>query len=242
MSIRYLADEADTAGGNHLANLTAKSFEILEILRREMADQEQMSLEFTDGKEKHIQVFFKLYNYAQNKQVVSFNYKPIDGEKKKVTILPRIVAERDRRMYCIGFRLDKQRHQVYAIDRIYGSILEETWFQNLNEQEIYVPLFSKKSWFSHIIGISNEDAEILDMELLYTPKQALYMREYPIHTSEKAIYDDERGRCTQVQLKNTYELRAKILELGSGVEVLKPEKLRNEIKGMLQQILKTYEK
>jgi predicted DNA-binding transcriptional regulator YafY len=188
--------------------------------------------------------FSALAQFSADRKVVAFFYSAVGKEVPKRTIvLPCLVAERNNRFYCIAYRFDKERFITYSIDRIDSKEVQQVDDQFAYAEAIEnMPDFDKEAWFSHIIGISNEDAEILDIELLYTPKQALYMREYPIHPNEKPIYDDERGRCTQVQLKNSYELMAKILELGAGVEVLKPEILRNEIKGMLQQILKTYEK
>lgn len=242
MNIGILIDESVPGFGNQLANLTAKTIELSEILRKEISDQKQMTLEFTEGKSLHVKTFFELHKYAQSKQVVSFNYQPVDREKKKVTILPRMVAERNNRLYCIGYRFDKERHQAFLVDRIEGSIFIESNIQFLRNASSHIPVFSKNAWFDQIIGISNEDAELLEIELLFTPKQALYMREYPFHTKkEEVMYDDDRGRCIRVKLKNTYELRAKILELGEGVEVLGPESLRIKIKETIANILKKYE-
>jgi len=221
--------------------LANQSIELAEVMREELSERDNISLEFELSKRDLLKLFFRFQEWSAKSQIVSFDYKPAIGEVKKVNILPRLVAERNNRLYVIGFRLDKMRDQVYSLDRILGGKVGVGSISLKREQDIKIPVFSKKAWFSQIVGISNEDAEILDIELLYTTKQALYMREYPIHPNEKLIYDDENGRCIQVKLKNTYELRAKILELGAGVKVLKPEILRKQIKETLQQILKTYE-
>jgi predicted DNA-binding transcriptional regulator YafY len=185
--------------------------------------------------------FNSLAKFAKDETVVAFFYSAVGSQPKRVIVLPRHLAERNNRFYCIAYRFDKERDITYSLERIESKEIQPVENQGFYQEAIdKLPKFDKATWFEHIIGISNEEAELMDIKLLYSPKQALYMREYPIHPKEKVIFDDERGRCTEVKLKNTYELRAKILELGAGIEVLEPEKLRVQIKNIIEENLSRY--
>jgi len=190
-----------------------------------------------------------LCEFAAEGKVVSFFYSAVGAFPKRVVVLPRLIAERNNRFYCIAYRFDKERYITYSIDRIDSYEIQAEEDQNKYQKQIEALIpFDKDSWFKQIVGISNEDAEIMEIELLFTPWQAQYMRMYKFHPEEQVLFDDRnedgmengKGRCIRVTLKNTYELRAKILELGKGVEVLKPQKLRDQIQNMLLEILEKY--
>jgi predicted DNA-binding transcriptional regulator YafY len=190
--------------------------------------------------------FYKLAKIAEEQEnIVTFKYRPAGNNmelpgkgSKLVRLAPRLLAERNNRLYCIGYNLDKRANITYALDRIDLSSLSEEKIPPAFKKEILE--LDVAGYFDKIVGISNEEAELLNLELRFTPKQAYYMRKHPFHPKQQVLQDDEENYIIAVELKNTYELRAKILALGEGVEVLKPPAFRAQMAGILQRILEQY--
>ena len=75
------------------------------------------------------------------------------------------------------------------------------------------------------------------MQLRFTEKRYPYVRSKPLHPSQREI-----EACTiTIEVIPTLELKQQILSFGADVEVLTPQKLREEIAEQLRAASLTYE-
>ncbi|HEU4497539.1 MAG TPA: WYL domain-containing protein, partial [Flavobacterium sp.] len=80
------------------------------------------------------------------------------------------------------------------------------------------------------------------IELWIDAINAPYVLTKPLHHTQKLIQENEdKSIVVDLCVAPNYELERLLLGFGCGMEVLKPESLRNRIKKILQQALDKYE-
>ena len=70
--------------------------------------------------------------------------------------------------------------------------------------------------------------------------QANYLRSLPLHPSQHELKSTDEYAIFSLRVRPTYDFRQKLLSLGSTVEVLQPESLREEMKEEIAMMLKRY--
>jgi predicted DNA-binding transcriptional regulator YafY len=119
-----------------------------------------------------------------------------------------------------------------ALDRI-TSIQEITlsYIEDVTDWDYY---------FSEIIGVSKVyQREEEEINLLFSEKQAPYIKTKPLHETQKQ-YEHENGLLVKLKVIPNFELEQQILSFGESVQVLAPIELKNRITSRLQQALSNY--
>lgn len=134
-------------------------------------------------------------------------------------------------LYVIGSVPKHAGTATLAIDRLRSVILSKTKFE-------MDPAFDPQKCRQDAFGISWQDP--VDVVLRFRADQAPYVRERLWHPSQQLT--DLRGGGVQLAFRagGPFEIRRWILGWGDAVEVLSPEELRHEIKGMLSSAATSY--
>ena len=112
---------------------------------------------------------------------------------------------------------------ILALDRISQfEIKEETFRRD--------PDFNLEEMFDGVFGITIGDGEVESVWLKVDAHQAKYLRSLPLHRSQMELRKNDEYSIFALRVRPTFDLRQRILSLGSTTEVLKPESLRNEIR------------
>jgi predicted DNA-binding transcriptional regulator YafY len=95
-------------------------------------------------------------------------------------------------------------------------------------------------YFSEIIGVSKPyQVDEVEVQLLFSEKQAPYIITKPIHETQKN-YEHESGLLVKIKVIPNFELEQQILSFGESVQVIAPIELKNRISSRLQQALSKY--
>ena len=89
---------------------------------------------------------------------------------------------------------------------------------------------------SQIINRASQDLEHLKV----SAKQSNYLRDLPLHHSQKETERNEEFSVYEYWLKPTYDLIQEIMKYGSQIEVLSPVDFRNELSSMIEEALDAY--
>ena len=104
------------------------------------------------------------------------------------------------------------------------------------------PKFDLEKMFSGSYGIIVEDIPVESIWLKVEAHQANYLRSLPLHHSQMELNSkSEDYAIFALRVRPTFDLRQKILSLGSAVEVLKPESLREEMREEVRCMSKMYQ-
>lgn len=157
---------------------------------------------------------------------LEFYYKPYwtDTATHYFDFQPHAIKMFERRWYLIGHYKQDMPFIILALDRIEQlEIKEETFHRN--------PDFDLEEMFDGVFGITIDEGEVESVLLKVEANQANYLRSLPLHRSQIELTSSDEGYVLfELRVRSSFELRQRILSLGSTVEVLKPESLRNEIR------------
>lgn len=169
-------------------------------------------------------------------RMVSFTYSPYWKESSSLyfNFKPHGLKMFERRWYLIGCYGSHKEHRIYALDRISDCELQEDSYRR-------DPKFNLEEMFDGVYGIIvDEEKSVESIWLKVDPYQANYLRSLPLHRSQNEIGEQNGYPVFSLRVQPTFDLKQKLLSMGSSVEVMKPENLRKEMKEEIKAMLSKY--
>lgn len=219
-------------------------------------DEEQFSkirhkFQFTADNPYSKYIYFENAPYYQGAKLVGFFLQAIEGHHpvqfeyesfktpglRKRILNPYILKERGNRWYVVGTLPEFDGAlATYALDRIKQNerleMLEKTFQRDSG--------FDVEEIYKYTYGMTVLDAPVEEVVLHFTPLQARYFQSKPFYPYE-VIDHSENGLAVKMKVIPNWEFVHKLMSLGDGVEVEKPEKLRVIMKRELQKAILKYE-
>ncbi len=175
-----------------------------------------------------------LFNAIENQRVLKVTYHPFNKPRYSLIFHPYHLKQYNNRWFVFGLN-EKFNNPTWnlALDRI--ESIEETSLKytttNIDWEE----------HFHDIIGVTTpNDAELQEVELLFTKEQADYVNTKPLHASQKSKCLDTGELMVRLKLIPNYELESLLLAFGERVKVINPEYLKTKIERRLNDALKQY--
>ena len=168
------------------------------------------------------------------KNVIKVFYQGFGKEEKLHLLSPYLLKEYRNRWYVVGFSDRVEKILVLALDRI--NYLEESNGKYISNLE-----FSPAKFFKYSVGITqvhNEEPETV--VLSFTAVQAPYIIIQPLDHSQKVLVQNEKEVHVQLDVYITVELKMMILSYGPEVKVIKPVRLKEDIKSAISNMLSLY--
>lgn len=188
----------------------------------------------TGGGLKGIENLKPLLKAIKDNRKISFTHFNFHTEKsRKYTLKPYLLKEYQNRWYVVGIIGGFNEFRTFGIDRI----------ENLEiKTEIFKP--DKKlnpiEMFNKTIGLVYSEKFPQTIVLSFTPTQGKYVKTLPLHSSQRILIDDEQECRISLEVIPNYELTQQILKHGETVNVVEPQWLKDEIKGILDRTLGNY--
>lgn len=165
---------------------------------------------------------------------ISIEYqKYTSGSPETLTIHPYAVKESARRWYLIGYCTERQGIRVYGMDRILSLNQLDSKFElprNFDVDELYATSFG--IWLPDIPGTM--------IRFRATHKEARFLRDLPLHSSQKEEGSDENGVIFSIFAAPDITLIMELCKLGNRVEVLEPKEIRDAVATELEKAYKMY--
>ena len=157
-----------------------------------------------------------------------------DNVTRYTDFRPHALKMFERRWYVVGKYTEDMPHHIFALDRISKvEILKETFTRDHD--------FDVEEMFKDSYGIIlGDDVKVESVWIKVDAFQANYLRSLPLHHSQLELRRNEDYSVFSVRVRPTYDFRQRLLSLGSTVEVLKPESLREEMKEEIKAMLDKY--
>ena len=159
-----------------------------------------------------------------------------EGENlQEFHVQPYALKVFNRRWYLLGYIKEKHDLRTIALDRILDLKILSTSFE-LPED------FDARKYFANVIGIFvNNDLPVTKVMIRAYGTQAEYLRSTPLHKSQTEGRSKYREFAEfTYRLCITPELICQLLAMGDTVEVLEPQKLREEMKERISKIFNYY--
>jgi len=178
----------------------------------------------------------EVYQAIIKKIVLVITYKSFKSrEENKFHFHPFILKEFNNRWFLVGKKKGSQPIANLALDRII-SIDYDFNLPYLEED------FDADLFYKNVIGVTvNTGSQPRRIELWIDPVNAPYVLTKPLHSSQRLIKQNEdQSIIVHIFLTPNYEMERILLGFGDGIEVIKPENLRNRMKKILEKAISRY--
>ena len=164
--------------------------------------------------------------------VLEISYrKYTSSEAEKLTIRPYALREMDRRWYLVAYCIQRNDMRVYGLDRILS--IEET------VEHFEMPKdFNLEKLFRHSYGTylpeKGQEGSLITFKA--TPTESRYLRDLPIHPTQKEIEEN----VFTIEVIPNENLIMEFCRLGNRVEVISPVEIREKVKEELLKAVSAY--
>ena len=228
----YYIENEEVLKNNNLQHWMLDSLSISNLLMESGSLKDRIVLENIPAGKEYLQ---PLINAMKQGQKLLMTYRKF-GKKESYTIAvePYAIKVFKQRWYLLANDHKHNRPTIYALDRIVK--LEET-----DENFIYPSDFDTETFFKDCYGVlcGTED-KAQDIVIRTHPPFTDYLRTLPLHHSQKEVKTTPDYAEFMFHLRPTFDFRQELLSQGNEVEVLKPAKFREEMKGMMEKMLERY--
>jgi predicted DNA-binding transcriptional regulator YafY len=179
----------------------------------------------------------EIYQAIIKKVAIVITYKSFKSkEETKFSFHPFILKEFNNRWFLVGKKKDSQPITNLALDRILA--IDYDFNLPYIEEDFDADLFYK-----NVIGVTvNTGSRPQRIELWIDAVNAPYVLTKPLHASQRLIKENEdKSIIIHLFITPNYEMERILLGFGDGIEILRPENLRNRMKKILQKALSRYE-
>lgn len=185
---------------------------------------------------KGLHLLDSVYQAIVKKVVLIVTYKSFKSrEQQQFHFHAFILKEFNNRWFLVGKKKGSQPVTNLALDRII-SIDYDFQIPFLNE------VFDAETYYKHVVGVTvNTGLKPRKIELWIDTINAPYVLTKPMHSTQRLIQTNTDGSIIiHLLLIENYELERLLLGFGNGLEVLKPERLRNRMQKIISKSLERY--
>ena len=139
----------------------------------------------------------------------------------------------NQRWYILG-EFDDTKKYTFSLDRMWNPELSEEGYSP-------DPSFNVNAYFSEFYGIFNSGKDISNIVMRAFDDEAFYMRDLPIHPSQKEIGAGSGYVDFMISVRPNNELISYVLSRKNRLKVLSPDTFVNEIKAAALSISNLYQ-
>lgn len=214
----YIEEAADLRGAN---------------MRTRMLNHMSMNSLLKDCKELNRQILFEpvpageqflapIIEALRDKHAIQMTYQGFDKTHPSTFVVePYCLKMFKQRWYLLAYSPVKDKTLVYALDRMHEVEITKQKYELPND-------FDAEFYFRNTYGVSFAEEQPEEVKISISAGQANYLRTLPLHPSQKEEERNEEYSVFSYYVVPTFEFCQELYQYGSDVEVLAPEKLRQE--------------
>lgn len=228
----YIGDTDDISDERAASAWLINTFTINEMLSLSKERLSgRVSVEDIPSGQKHLTPILEAM--TDNMELKAGYRKYASGETSEYILQPYALKESARRWYLIANCIEKKSVRVYGLDRIVS--LEQTG------RKFTMPAgFDADALFATNFGVYLSTERPVEIKFRASAKEAGYLRDLPIHPSQKEIGDDGVRITFTIFVRPNESLMMELFRLGSRIEVLSPESVRQQLTQEAAKILQQY--
>lgn len=229
---RYHIGNAEVLEEDSIQNWMLNTLSVSGILNESRAMNDKILLETIPSSGEHLSAFIEALK-ANVRVIVKYRRYGAEYETA-MEVFPYCVKLANRRWYAVVQGLRKDGYFVLAFDRIKDIRLTETKFVPNDD-------FDAKTYFSEVYGVvRTEELEFQTVRIRVYGREVFYLRDLPLHHSQKEVATEDGYSDFELQLRPTAEFFSPLLARGPFIKVLEPQWLADEIKALHQAAYRQY--
>lgn len=229
---QYYIENEEILKSNSLKHWMIDSLSVSNVLLESSSLKDRILLENIPSGKKHLQPIINAMKQGKKLLIEYLRFGKL--ERRQIIVEPYAIKVFKQRWYLLAADDKWTIPAVYALDRIMS--LKETG----NSFE-YPKDFNAEIFFKDCYGvICGTNDEVQKIVLRAYPPYVNYLRTLPLHTSQKELNSTSDYADFELYLRPTFDFRQELLSQGDEVEILQPENFREEMKSLLEKMLKRY--
>jgi len=168
----------------------------------------------------------------RNNQMITIEYRAFGGELGTRRVCPFYLKQFRKRWYLIARDTKDGNIKSFGLDRFEGLYtLNETFTPEKNLDKLY----------KNVIGFFAKDGQPVKILLWSEPYNANYIRTLRLHHSQKELGEKDGGVLFELFVVPNFEFFQEVLRMSKNVKIVGPPQVKDEMKSLVQDILKDYE-
>lgn len=228
----YYIANMDDVQSNAIYRYLLSAFHIQELSELALKHKDKVLL---DGAPSGVEYLHTILEAIDKGQLVEFDYRSFSRkEETRHKLIPCFVKTWEQRWYLVAEPLTRKTPSVYALERISGLHL-------VDEEAVPSAEVSPQTYFDACFGVNHEDCAPQLIKLKVYGSQVDYIRARPIHSSQQEVETHDNYSIFTYWLRPSYNLYQTLLWHREKLEVLAPECVREEMKGIVKRMMGWYE-
>lgn len=229
---RYYIGNDNVLSEQSVQNWMLNTLSVNNVISESLSLQRQILLESVPSGNGFLE---PIISAMKKQQLLRISYQKYGAPNpRSFEMAPYCIKLYHRRWYLLG-RFNTGKYGVFAFDRLQGVELMEDMFQTDRN-------FDAEQFFSDSFGV----VLITQMEpqrvvLRAFSNEAHYLRDLPLHHSQRELGEADGYVDFEYYLKPTLDFCGQILSRGNRLMVLQPKSLVQQVKQMLIDALRNYE-
>lgn len=229
---QYYIENEEILKSNSLKHWMIDSLSVSNVLLESSSLKDRILLENIPSGKKHLQPIINAMKQGKRLLIEYLRFGKL--ERRQIIVEPYAIKVFKQRWYLLAADDKWTIPAVYALDRIMS--LKET-----GDSFEYPKDFNAEIFFKDCYGvICGTNDEVQKIVLRAYPPYVNYLRTLPLHTSQKELTSTSGYADFELYLRPTFDFRQELLSQGDEVEILQPENFREEMKSLLEKMLKRY--
>ena len=230
----YLANTEDIEGDG-MRRWMLSSLSLNNLLNESSGMRDSLLFESVPSSEKYLTAIMEA---MRDRKAIEIEYKGFNRDfSSRFETEPYCLKQFKQRWYMVAkTAASEDAPWIYGLDRILS--LERT------ERGYSIPKgFSAEEYFRDLYGVcvpKGTPAE--EVRIRVRKSQVEYFKSLKLHHSQTLVSEDESGAEFRYRLVPTYDFEQELLSKMGNVEVLAPAWLRDEMKGIIEDMMSNYEK
>ena len=228
---RYYIDDPSLMSNDSVPRWMLSTLAVSNIVSEARGLHDRILLESIPSESEHLQLVIEA---MRNSRRISVTYRRYGDDKPSVwKVEPYCIKLFRRRWYLLG-RFESGTFITLSFDRILEtSVTEENFKMDRN--------FDAQNFFSDYFGVMTDDRLPIERIVLRAyGNEPYYLRDLPLHPSQKEIAATKDYTDFEVTLHPTRDFMAHILSRGGWLQVISPQDIVSEIEQMLQAAQENY--
>lgn len=230
---RYYIGNAHVLEEDTIQNWMLSTLSVNNIISENKSVHNRIILESIPSNGEFLQT---VINAMKRSMMVCFTYhKYGTTEIKECLVEPYLVKLFNRRWYMICRYPETDQFRTFSFDRMLSLELSDIHF-DMNKD------FEASAYFEECFGIvKDEETPIERVVIRAYDKEEFYLRDLPLHHTQKLINRGEGFVDYECKLRPTLDFLGNLLSRGACIRVLEPQWVADKVKQMLLDAINRYE-
>ena len=197
-------------------------------------DNDKHIISFEKRKSKGIEHIYSITTAIKDSKTLSFKHKKHnDTETSQRSVSPYQLRESQGKWYLVAKDEKDNKIKTFGLDRMSLLQVENTLFNSPKDVD-----FDKM--FSYSFGVINtNNPESIKIQVFGA--QALFIKNYPLHQSQKIIDANNESIIFSLKLSITDDFVMELMKYGANIMIIAPQELRTKMYNQYQKAIKRYQ-